>query len=291
MKTFTLTQSQSKYTLYLNQRFLSVTVSGSTFGSRQLLIEERDSSGSWSLAHGAPILAADHDTFTFAAKQIGQRIRFKAVGGGACNIVISTSESPNLATAFIATGSGSSIEAEEQELRDYAVGELFYFEGTLWRVTTASVDGETPTTNPEKFEEIGGGASTQSVGTLAAKTLPDSNTINLANGSIVMGHLGANTVLTLTGASAGDSGLILLGNGTGHDGVGYTVSFFISDVGYHYNNNDSHTVVNGDLADFSAAPGAGEYNFGTIGWFYDGVTYYLYVSEVKPYQDILNLPA
>ena len=134
------------------------------------------------------------------------------------------------------------------------------------------------------------GATIQNIGTLAAKTLPDSVTVNLANGSIVMGHLGANTVLTLTGASAGDSGLILLGNGSGHDGVGYTVSFFISDVGQHYN-FDSHTVVNGDLADFSAAPGAGEYNFGTIGWFYDGVTYYLYVSEVKPYQDILNLPA
>jgi len=102
--------------------------------------------------------------------------------------------------------------------------------------------------------------------------------------------LAANTVLTLTGATAGDSGLILLGNGSGHDGVGYTVSFFIADAGYHYD-FDSHTVTNGDLADFASAPGAGEYNFGTIGWFYDGKTYYLFVSEVKPYSDILNLPA
>lgn len=291
MKSFTLTQSQPTYTLYQSQRFLSVTVNAANFGTRQLLIEERDKDGTWSLAHGAPILTSDHAGFTLAMKKLGQRLRFKAVGSGACDITISTNETPNLSTQFIASdSSGTAIEAEEQESRDYAVGELFYFEGTLWRVTTASVDGETPTTNPEKFEEIGGGASTQSVGTLAAKTLPDANTINLANGSIVMGHLGANTVLTLTGASAGDSGLILLGNGSGHDGVGYTVSFFISDVGYHYN-FDSHTVVNGDLADFAAAPGAGEYNFGTIGWFYDGVTYYLYVSEVKPYQDILNLPA
>jgi hypothetical protein len=269
---------------------LSVTVAATNFGSRQLLIEERDDSGTWSLAHNSPVLSQDHAGFTLVVKKLGQRMRFKAAGTGPCDITVTTNETPNVATAFIPTDSGASaIEAEEQESRDYEVGELFYFSGSMWRVTIASLEGETPATNPEKFEQIGG-ATIQNLGTLAAKTLPDANTIDLSNGTVVMGHLAANTVLTLTGATAGDSGLILLGNGSGHDGVGYTVSFFIADTGYHYD-FDSHTVINGDLADFAAAPGAGEYNFGTIGWFYDGKTYYLFVSEVKPYSDILNLPA
>ena len=128
----------------------------------------------------------------------------------------------------------------------------------------------------------------QSLGQLAAQTLPNSNTVNLANGNIAVGHLIANTVLTLSGANAGDSGMIILGNGTGHDGVGYTVSFHIGDSLIHA--DGGHTVMVGDLADFATTPAAGEYNFGTIAWFYDGNEYLLYVSNVLPFTDVVTLP-
>jgi len=264
MKTFTLTQSQSKYTLYLNQRFLSVTVSGSTFGSRQLLIEERGSSGSWSLAHGAPILAADHDTFTFAAKQLGQRIRFKAVGGGACNIVISVSESPNLATAFIPTGGGSSIEAEDQESRDYEVGELFYYSGSMWRVTVASLAGETPATNPEKFEQIGGSED------------PTPQVVTSSSNILQWDHtLGSSAKLTLTedvyniipdNAAEGDSGLIIVEQ----DG---TSNWTLNDA-------INSRVLAGDLAVIGADMTSATMVC-TVGWYLgEGNIKYLYVSDV-----------
>lgn len=131
--------------------------------------------------------------------------------------------------------------------------------------------------------------SLQSLGTLPAQTLPNSNSINLANGQVAIGHLGANTVLSLSGASAGDSGIIILGNGTGHDGVGYTVSFNPGETAAH--GSSGHEVLVGDLADFAAAPAAGEYNFGTIAWFYTGQEYLLYVSEVKPFTDVVSLPS
>lgn len=264
MKTFTLTQSQSKYTLYLNQRFLSVTVTGSTFGSRQLLIEERDSAGSWSLAHGAPILAADHDTFTFAAKKLGQRIRFRAIGGGACNIVITTSESPNIATAFIPTGGGSSIEAEDQESRDYEVGELFYFGGAMWRVTVASLAGETPATNPEKFEQIGGSEDpTPQVVTSSANILQWDHT----EGSTVKVTL-TEDVYTIapTNATEGDSGLIIVEQ----DG---TSNWTLNDA-------INSRVLAGDLSvigsDMTSAT-----MVCTVGWYLgEGSIKYLYVSDV-----------
>lgn len=264
MKTFTLTQSQSKYTLYLNQRFLSVTVTGSTFGSRQLLIEERDSAGSWSLAHGAPILAADHDTFTFAAKKLGQRIRFRAIGGGACNIVITTSESPNIATAFIPTGGGSSIEAEDQESRDYEVGELFYFGGAMWRVTVASLAGETPATNPEKFEQIGGSED------------PTPQVVTSSSNILQWDHTEGSTVkVTLTedvfniipnNAVEGDSGLIVVEQ----DG---TSNWTLNDL-------INSRVLAGDLSvigsDMTSAT-----MVCTVGWYLgEGSIKYLYVSDV-----------
>lgn len=130
--------------------------------------------------------------------------------------------------------------------------------------------------------------SLQSLGTLPAKTLPDSHTIDLSLGRVPVGHLGANTVLTLTGANEGDSGMIILGNGTGHDGVGYTVSFSPGATLQH--SAAGHEVMVGDLADFAVAPAAGEYNFGSIAWFYTGDEYLLYVSEVKPFQDVVALP-
>lgn len=129
----------------------------------------------------------------------------------------------------------------------------------------------------------------QSLGQLAAQTLPSSNTVDLSLGNIAVGHLIANTVLTLTGAQAGQSGLIALGNDTGHDGVGYTVSFHTGQTLIHA--DSGHTVMTGDLADFATAPSAGEFNYGTIGWFYDGNEYLLYVSEVLPFTDVLTLPS
>ncbi len=134
------------------------------------------------------------------------------------------------------------------------------------------------------------GVEYQDLGDIAAKTLPDSHTVDVSNGNIIHGYLVANTVLTLTGAIAGQSGLIILGNGSAHDGVGYIVSFKELSQGAH-SPSESHSIMVGDLADFSTAPATGEYNFGTIGWFYTGDEYLLYVSEVKPYTDVYTIPA
>lgn len=264
MKNFTLTESNPVYTLYQNQRFLSVTVSGSTFGDRQLLIEERDDTGTWSLAHGAPILASDHDGFTIASKVVGQRLRFKATGSGACNIVIATDETPVITNQFIATGGGgTAIEAEQQEARDYLEGELFYFGGLLWRVSADAPEGETPTTNPEKFELIGGENLEPQTATLTAGVIA----YDVSSGSNAALLLDADaTALTLTNAATGDSGLIEITQ----DATG----------GHVVNLTAGELVLAGDLADLAAiTPTTG---VATLGWYKhdNGANdVYLYVSS------------
>lgn len=134
-----------------------------------------------------------------------------------------------------------------------------------------------------------GGTVMQSLGSITPNDLPNSTTVDLSLGQIAVGHLTGNTVITLTGATAGDTGMLLLGNGAGHDGVGYTVSFTPGATLTH--GASGHDVMVGDLADFAAAPAAGEYNFGTIAWIYTGQEYLLYVSDVKPFTDAIALPA
>lgn len=95
--------------------------------------------------------------------------------------------------------------------------------------------------------------------------------------------LTSNMVFQLTGAQEGQSGLLALGNGNAHDGVGFTVSFTPDNLISQAHTQGGHTVQGGDLADFATAPAAGEFNFGTIGWYYTGTEYLLFVSEVQPF--------
>ena len=138
--------------------------------------------------------------------------------------------------------------------------------------------------------EIFGAVTVQNLGELPPQDLPFSNTIDDTAGPVAVGHLIGNTVLTLSGASAGDSGMIILSNGPTHDGVGFTVDFFIPFQGSFGGNSGQHIVVNGDLADFAAAPAAGQFNLGTIAWFYDGFSYFIYVSNVLTSTDPIPLP-
>jgi len=92
----------------------------------------------------------------------------------------------------------------------------------------------------------------------------------------------------LSGADAGQSGLITLGNGRDHGGVGFTVDFHLDNNTATSHVAGGHTVMSGDLADLATVPAAGEFNFGTIGWYYTGSEYFLYVSEVKAYTDSIQ---
>ena len=105
------------------------------------------------------------------------------------------------------------------------------------------------------------------------------------NGEIV---LTSNTVFQLSGAEKGQSGMLIVGNGNAHDGVGFTVSFTPDNVVSQTHTEGGHAVMAGDLADFATAPAAGEFNFGTIGWYYTGTEYLLFVSEVKPFTNAIQ---
>ena len=139
-------------------------------------------------------------------------------------------------------------------------------------------------------EATGGGEDTsiQNLSALGSFTAPNPLVIDLTQGSNVEGWLTANVSLQLRGASAGQSGLITLGNGKDHDGVGFTVDFHVDNDTTTSHTEGGHSVMSGDLADFAVTPAAGKFNFGTIGWYYTGHEYFLYVSEVKAYNDSIQ---
>ena len=137
---------------------------------------------------------------------------------------------------------------------------------------------------------VGGGVDTsiQNLSALGSFTAPNPLVIDLTQGLNVEGWLTSNVSLQLSGAEAGQSGLITIGNGSASDGVGFTVDFYLDNNTATSHVADGHTVMTGDLADFATAPAAGEFNFGTIGWYYTGDEYFLYVSEVKTYTDSIQ---
>lgn len=106
------------------------------------------------------------------------------------------------------------------------------------------------------------------------------NVADLPNAEIV---LTSNMVFQLNGAEEGQSGMLAIGNGNAHDGVGFTISFTPDNLINQVHAEGGHTVMAGDLADFATAPATGEFNYGTIGWYYTGTEYLLFVSEVKPF--------
>ena len=154
-----------------------------------------------------------------------------------------------------------------------------------------------PSSTPVSLEDgrlsVGGDVVAQSpapqaITPLSAYEAPAPYTIDLAqcmNAEII---LTSNMSFQLIGAEKGQSGMLVLGNGNAHDGVGFTVDFYPDNVVSQTHTQDGHSVMAGDLADFAVAPAAGEYNYGTIGWYYTGTEYLLYVSEVKPYTDSIE---
>jgi len=167
------------------------------------------------------------------------------------------------------------------------------YDHTLIEATSGNWDSTYTTVSANSASWVGGGdvdTSIQSLSALGSHTAPNPLVIDLTQGSNVEGWLTANVSLQLSGAEPGQSGLITLGNGRDHDGVGFTVDFYLDNTTNLNHTAGGHSIMAGDLADFAIAPGAGEFNFGSIGWYYDGNEYLLYVSEVKPYTASIQPP-
>ena len=157
------------------------------------------------------------------------------------------------------------------------------YDDSLLQSTSGSWDSTYTTVSANSASWAGGDTTVQYLSVLGAHAAPNPLVIDLTQGLNVEGWLTANVSLQLSGAEAGQSGLITLGNGRDHDGVGFTVDFHLDNTTNLNHTAGGHSIMTGDLADFATAPGAGEFNFGTIGWYYTGNEYLLYVSEVKPY--------
>lgn len=159
---------------------------------------------------------------------------------------------------------------------------------TVLQSASAEWDDTSSVVQTNSASWASGDTTIQNLSALGSHTAPNPLVIDLTQGLNVEGWLTANVSLQLSGAKAGESGLITLGNGNAHDGVGFTVDFYLDNTTSQTHAAGGHSVMAGDLADFATAPAAGEFNFGTIGWYYTGTEYLLYVSEVKPYTDSIE---
>jgi len=132
------------------------------------------------------------------------------------------------------------------------------------------------------------GISSQHIGLLPARVSPNFVEIDLSQGLHVTGYLIANTAIKLTGATPNQSGIIYLGVHEDHPGEGFFVETYPDNNLAAQHVADGHTTLSGNSLSFGSVPGAGEYNFGSIAWFYDGHQYFLYVSEVIAYADAIT---
>ena len=189
------------------------------------------------------------------------------------------------AFADSATTVGTVIPNAANQFAIKAAGGLRLIDGNEGanKVLTCDADGV------GTWQEAGSTTAIQSLSTLGSHTAPNPLVIDLTQGLNVEGILTANVALQLSGADAGQSGLITLGNGNTHDGVGFIVDFHINNTTNQTHAAGGHSVMSGDLSDFATTPSVGEYNYGTIGWYYTGMEYMLYVSDVKPYTDSIQV--
>jgi hypothetical protein len=231
------------------------------------------------LHDGSFVFSDSTTTNTFSSVQANS-INFRAQGG--LRLVDGNESIGKILTCTDTEGTGH--WAAPAEVVDY--------DHTLLESTSGTWDSTYTTVSSNSASWIGGGndsdTTIQNLSALGSHTAPNPRVIDLTQGLNVEGWLTANVSLQLSGAEAGQSGLITLGNGNAHDGVGFTVDFHLDNNTATSHVEDGHTVMAGDLADFAAAPGTGEFNFGTIGWYYTGSEYFLYVSEVKAYTDSIQ---
>ena len=178
----------------------------------------------------------------------------------------------------------SSSEAYDLGSATYKFRHLYLSNSTIYMGTSS-----TPISLHDGKLTVGGDIVAQSPviqsiePTLSSYEAPNPYVIDLAqciNGEL---FLTSNISLQLSGAEQGQSGMITIGNGKDHAGVGFTVDFYPDNLSTQTHSEGGHSVMAGDLADFATTPLSGEYNYGTIAWYYTGTEYLLYVSEVKPF--------
>lgn len=129
------------------------------------------------------------------------------------------------------------------------------------------------------------GSEFQHLGSLPAKVAPDYFLIDLTQGLNATGYLIADTVIKFSGATAGQGGLITLGVHGDFPGVSFDVKLQADDGVAALHTLNGHSVLSGSMSAFNDIVQPGEYNFGTISWFYDGYRYLIYVSNVEAYSN------
>ena len=233
-----------------------------------------------SALHDGVFIFSDSTTTTAFSSVQANSVNFKALGG--LRLVDGNEAVGKVLTCTDADGTGLWALPEE----------VISYDDSLLQSTSGNWDTTYTTVSSNSASWVGGGndsdTTIQNLSALGSHTAPNPLVIDLTQGLNVEGWLTANVSLQLSGAEAGQSGLITLGTGNAHDGVGFTVDFFLDNNTATSHVDDGHTVMTGDLADFATAPGVGEFNFGTIGWYYTGSEYFLYVSEVKVYTDSIQ---
>ena len=231
------------------------------------------------LHDGSFVFSDSTTTNTFSSVQANS-INFRAQGG--LRLVDGNESIGKILTCTDTEGTGH--WAAPAEVVDY--------DHTLLESTSGTWDSTYTTVSSNSASWIGGGndsdTTIQNLSALGSHTAPNPRVIDLTQGLNVEGWLTANVSLQLSGAEAGQSGLITLGTGNAHDGVSFTVDFYPNNIINFAHTEGGHSVLAGDLADFATAPGVFEWNYGSIGWYYTGIEYLLYVSEVQVYGESIE---